>query len=136
MLKSVLVNTRAFLLAIVALTALSFSANAQTPLGGYSAFIGTEDLYNSSGTRLKDAVQILRQDRANVHRFGIVHPNDEKDPWFFQPEARAAMEGMFRNGGGIPASIQRAILQGNVPVYVTIYTEDGNFVALTVDIPG
>lgn len=39
----------------------AFPAAAQEYLiGGYTAFIGPEDLYNSSGTRLTDPVQILR----------------------------------------------------------------------------
>lgn len=71
-----------------------------------------------------------------MHRFGIIHQGDEGDPWFVQPDARAAMAGMFRNGGGVPTYAAPLIVQGNVPVYVTIYGTGGNFTSLRVDIPG
>ncbi len=105
-------------------------------VGSYSAFIGAEDLANSRGVRLTDAVQVLRQDRANVHRFGIIHVGDESDPWFFQPAARAAMEGMFRAGGGIDRQDARLILGGNVSVVVTIFAVNGNFTSLQVHVAG
>ncbi len=36
----------------------------------YAAYIGDDDLHNSSGDRLTQPWAILRQDRANYHRFG------------------------------------------------------------------
>jgi hypothetical protein len=116
---------------------MPLSAGAQEyVVGGYGAFIGPEDLFNSKGVRLTDAASILRQDRANVHRFGIVHEGDERDPWFSQPQARAAMASMLRAGGGIYPDFARFIVRGNIWVYVTIYAVDGNFTALRVEVPG
>jgi len=125
------------LMAAVAALAWPAAGPAQEyQVGGYMAWIGPEDLYNSSGQRLGDAVSILRQDRANFHRFGIRHQGDEADPWFGQQAARQAMEGMFRAGGGILPAFQQMIMAGNVPVWVTIYAVDGNFTALRAEIPG
>jgi hypothetical protein len=121
-------------------TALALSAGPlaaqEYRVGYYRAWIGPEDLFNSNGQRLNSAADILRQDRANVHRFGIVHQGDEGDPWFFQPGAREAMAGMLRAGGGIAPSTERLIRQGNVPVFVSIYAIDGTFTSLRVEVPG
>ncbi|QHQ35703.1 hypothetical protein [Algicella marina] len=119
------------------LSALASIATAQEArVGSYNAFIGTQDLVNSSGIRLENAAQVLRQDRANVHRFNILQAGDTKDFWFFAPDSRAAMESLFAARGGIPATTAQAILRGNVPVVVYIYARDGNFTGLEVVIPG
>ena len=102
----------------VALTALP--AAAQNYFGSYTAWIGGQDLYNSNGQRLTEAWQIVRQDRANVHRFGRVDPGDAGDPWFADANARAALEQALINGGIDPAS-RAMILQGGVWVQVDVY---------------
>ena len=122
-------------LVCLALSALPVAAQEYV-VGGYAAFIGQEDLFNSRGARLTDAASVLRQDRANVHRFGIVHVGDQGDPWFFQPAAREAMARMLANGGGIHPQVARMIVAGGVPVYVTVFAVNGNFTSLRVDIPG
>lgn len=121
------------------LLTLGFALPAQAQeyvVGGYGAFIGPEDLTNSRGVRLTNAAAILRQDRANVHRYGIRHQGDEVDLWFGQQAARSAMDVMFRKGGGIHPDYQRFIVNGGVWIYVTIYAIDGNFTSLRVEVPG
>lgn len=98
---------------------------AQEVVGGYAAWIGVDDLYNSEGARLNQPWQILRQDRANYHRFGIWQDGDEWDPFFDDANNRAAMEQMILNGYIDPRAA-RAILNGNVMVYVTIYGRGGH----------
>lgn len=103
-------------------------------LGTYLAWIGGEDLYNSKGKRLGDAVSVLRQDRANFHRFGIRHALDEPDHWFHQIEARGAMPDLFQSGGGVSAETARRIVEGHVHVAVYLMARDGNFTSMRVDI--
>jgi len=67
---------------------------------------------------------VLRQDRANYHRFGIWQEGDEWDPFFEDADNRAAMERMIMEGYISPAAA-RAIVQGNVMVYVTIHGSGG-----------
>ena len=102
-------------------------------LGSYSAYIGEDDLYNSSGERLTKPWQVLRQDRANFHKFGISQPGDEDDPFFGAVDNRAAMEYMVQHGT-IGRAAARAILRGDVTVYVEIYGRNGrgDFVNVTV----
>lgn len=105
-------------------------------MGGYWAYIGGEDLYNSKGVRLKKAVQVLRQDRADVLRFGIVHPGDQADPWFAHPKARATMPQLLINGGGIDPYTERRIVAGHVPVYVSVFGVNGIITSMRVQVRG
>ncbi len=126
-----------FLTLVILMLSLGSPSTAQEyQVGSYRAWIGVEDLFNSRGQRLSDAAAILRQDRANFHKFGIRHAGDESELWFHIPAERAAMAAMFQAGGGIPGYVQELVVQGNVPVYVTLYAVDGNFTRLTVDVPG
>ncbi|MGB8287205.1 hypothetical protein ELI13_31475 [Rhizobium ruizarguesonis] len=82
----------------------------------YRAFIGEADLFNSSGTRLTQAWQIIRQDRANFHQYGVRDRDDETDSFFADPVNRQALEQMLRNG---------MIVRGNVWIDVDIYVSQG-----------
>ena len=121
------------LLGAVAVLALSAPlALADELLADYVAFIGRDDLHNSKGARLSEPWQILRQDRANYHRFGISQPGDEWDPVFENKNNRAVMERMIQHGS-ISPSAGRDIVRGGVMVRVKVY--DGgkrDYVRVTV----
>ena len=106
---------------------------AQSLIGQYTAFIGQADLFNSSGARLTQPWQVLRQDRANVHRFGISQPGDEFDPFFGSIDNRAAMERMVMNGFISPAANQ-AIMGGGSMVTVSIYGSGDVGTQIEVDV--
>ena len=93
---------------------------AQDVIGSYAAYIGEDDLYNSEGARLTDPWQVLRQDRANYHRFGISQDGDEWDPFFGDAGNREAMETMIRRGY-IDPDAEKMILSGGAMVYVNVY---------------
>ncbi|MCD9148671.1 hypothetical protein [Pseudophaeobacter flagellatus] len=95
-------------------------AQADEILADYIAFIGQDDLHNSKGTRLREPWQILRQDRANYHRFGISQLGDEWDPLFSDKSNRAVMENMIRRGSIAPEA-GRDIVRGGVMVRITVY---------------
>jgi hypothetical protein len=97
---------------------------AQDVIGSYAAYIGEDDLYNSEGTRLSEPWQVLRQDRANFHRFGISQDGDEWDPFFEDADNREAMETMIRRGY-IDPDAEKMILSGGAMVYVNIYGSGG-----------
>jgi hypothetical protein len=80
-------------LAAGALAMLTASqALADQFLGSYVARIGRADHFASDGYPLDTAAQMVRQDRANVHKFGKVDPGDESDPWFGSTASRARLE--------------------------------------------
>lgn len=99
---------------------LAMPAAAQQLLASYAAHIGVDDLYNSQGARLTEPWQVLRQDRANFHRFGISQFEDEWDPIFHSIEARAQFEQLIR-AGRIDPNARRMILAGNATVYVEVW---------------
>ncbi len=93
---------------------------AQELVGSYVAYISRDDLYSSKGTRLREPWQVLRQDRANFHRFGIRQAGDETDSFFASKENRGIMERMIMNGSIDPAAA-RILTQGGATVFVRIY---------------
>ncbi|KPQ06727.1 MAG: hypothetical protein HLUCCA12_08965 [Rhodobacteraceae bacterium HLUCCA12] len=117
------------------LAALPAAAGAQSLIASYVAYIGPEDLRNSRGQRLGEYWQIIRQDRANYHRFGIRHQQDEWDPYFADAGNRAALEQMVMRGDVDPYS-RRMIVQGNVPVFVELFGQGNRITSVRVQVPG
>lgn len=115
------------------MTVTAIPAAAQDIVGSYVAYIGRDDLYNSSGERLTEPWQVLRQDRANFHRFGISQRGDESDSFFGTLENRAIMEQMVMNGS-IDSNAARNLVQGGSTVFVRIYGKGsrGDYVRVTV----
>lgn len=109
------------------------AAAADDLIGSYGAYIGIDDLYNSNGKRLTEPWQILRQDRANYHRFGIRHSGDEWDPFFADANNRAAMEQMVMRGRIDPVA-RRLLVQGDAWVYVRIFGRGGVGRSVQVDV--
>ena len=93
-------------------------------LESYTATIGQDDLYNSSGARVTDPAAILRQDRANVHKFGVSQPGDSMDGFFASTANRGRMETMLRSGSITPQAAA-ALRSGNARVTVQIYGRGG-----------
>lgn len=119
--------------AALAALGLAGPVAAQDLMGSYTAFVGIDDLYNSKGQSLDSAAQILRQDRANFHKFGLSQPGDEWDPFFHDPAARARMEALLEESLTQPT--RSAIRAGNVYVIVAVYGYDGYISFLRVVVP-
>lgn len=110
--------------ALLGAATLSMSALpvlADSPLGSYIARLSPQDHFNSSGKRLDNAAQVVRQDRANCHRFGYGDPEDEHDRWFGSNNARARLETMLGRPGAMDQATRRAILSGTPVVEVQVY---------------
>ncbi|MBN7787349.1 hypothetical protein JYP51_20665 [Ponticoccus gilvus] len=99
-------------------------AIAQDVVASYAAYIGDRDLFNSNGERLTAPAQVLRQDRANYHRFGIAQAGDEWDPVFDSADNRAAMEAMV-NAGSIEPGAAQILMSGGAMVLVQIFGSGG-----------
>jgi len=82
---------RAALPALMCWAAVSGDAAACEPIR-YKAVIGNNDLQNSSGANLTTLGSMLRQDRANYHKFSRRDPGDEFDPVLADEKERAAFE--------------------------------------------
>jgi len=99
------------------------SSHADELLETYTARLSKRDHYNSSGTRLTSAAAIIRQDRANFHKFNKRDPEDENDRFFASADNRALMERQLNRGRSNP-SVLRAIVRGTPLVQVSVYRDD------------
>lgn len=107
-------------------------AQAQQLIASYVALLSAADHFNSNGQRLTSAAAIVRQDRANFHRFGIRDPQDEDDAFFADEGNRAALEQMLERGRAEPGVIAR-IVNGTPLIRVEIYrAASGPFIAVTL----
>ena len=85
-----------------------------------------------NGQRLTTAAAIIRQDRANFHRFGLRDLSDEDDKFFADEGNRAALEGLLEHGRAEPGVISR-IVNGTPLVRVEVWRGDaGPFVVVTL----
>jgi len=109
------------------------AAPAQQVVEQYVAVIGAQDLFNSRGVRLTAPWQILRQDRANFHRYGLRDPGDQGDTFFADIGNRAAMEQMLMRGAIDPVAA-RDIVAGGATVIVRIWGQGGRGDYVTVDV--
>ncbi|MCT4554858.1 MAG: hypothetical protein N4A53_09250 [Pelagimonas sp.] len=100
--------------------------------GTYMTYLGPEDRVNSRGVRLTSAEAIVQQDRANMHRFGIRHAHDERDPWFNTKESRAAMGRALR----IPSYYADIITRQDALVVVSVFGIGGRITRISIQIPG
>ncbi|MGF1626000.1 MAG: hypothetical protein ACFCVH_14055 [Alphaproteobacteria bacterium] len=109
-------------------------ALAQELMASYSALLSERDHFNSNGQRLTSAAAIIRQDRANYHRFGRRDNADQWDPIFGSVDARARMEALLNRGTSAPSAIQ-AIVNGTPYVTVEVWGYRGviDFVNVTVN---
>jgi hypothetical protein len=87
----------ALCLCIVSLLHISIGVAQNGSEEMYMAKITKNDMKSSAGVPLKDPAEIIRQDRANVHKFG--NPDgDDKDTFFSSAERRAQIPEMLKNG--------------------------------------
>ncbi len=116
------------IIAFLSSTLLIAPAFAQKLLDSYIARIGPNDHFNSRGVRLKSASAIIRQDRANFHKFGKADAEDEFDSFFNSKANRGRMERMLRNGSSTQSAIN-SIVNHQPLIRVKIYR---NSVVVTV----
>ncbi len=115
------------------LVASAGAAKADELIESYGAYIGQDDLYNSSNERLTQPWQVIRQDRANVHRFGVSQPGDDFDNFFASARNRELAERMIRSGR-IDGSAARRLLNGDVQIHVEIWRGGGgDYINISVD---
>jgi hypothetical protein len=122
--QSVMLKRMIVALAIAAAACMPTLAQAQQLIGSYVALLSERDHFNSNGVRLTSAAAIIRQDRANFHRFGIRDPEDQDDPFFGDQANREALEQMLDRGHADPGVVAR-IVNDVVLIKVDIYRDAG-----------
>ena len=114
-----------FAMASVGAAVIVFSsaifANAQsTPITVYCTSITENDKSASDGFQLSDAASILRQDRANYHKFGYRDAGDESDDYFYDEGNRARLPAMLANGV-TDEGLLRQIVRGTPRICVNVF---------------
>lgn len=117
-------KARAFAVAgLLLASALGTSAaKADDMLGSYVARISERDHHASDGFALDSAAQMVRQDRANWHKFHRRDSDDEGDDWFRSNDDRADLQRMLERGGAMSSSTRRAIVNGEPLIQVDVYS--------------
>lgn len=100
----------------------------------YVARLSANDHFNSSGQRLTSPALIIRQDRANFHKFGMRDAEDQND-YFFQNASNRELLQQFLSRGQTSPGAYQSIVNGQPLIRVDIYrTGGGDYV--NVDIIG
>ena len=118
--------------ALAATLFLGTPAQSQSLIAEYSAFIGASALTNSNGAALNQPWQVIRQDRANVHRFGRAHQGDGVDPVFGNRTMRARLGDLCRASGGFPFVTDTIARYGGIYVWVIVYQDAGQLTRMVV----
>ena len=90
------------------------------PLEAYLARLSAQDHFDAEGRRLTTVAEIIRQDRANYHKYGLRDPEDQADDFFASAENRARLEAFIAQGSVTPTA-ERAILNGTPLIVVRVY---------------
>jgi hypothetical protein len=114
--------------ALAVLLTASLPAAADTLLGSYVARLSDNDHYASDGYKLDTAAQVVRQDRANWHRFGRGDAEDDDDQWFDTADARARLERHLNKSDAMTQAVRREIMSGEPIVKVTVYRDSAKVV--------
>ncbi len=97
------------------------SAMADVFLGSYVARISYDDHFASDGYQLDTASQVVRQDRANFHKFGRADSEDQYDGWFGSVRGRARLQNMLDRGSAMSSATRNAIMSGQPLIEVEVY---------------
>ena len=108
-------------------------ARADELIEQYVAVLSESDHFNSKGNRLADAAAIIRQDRANYHKFGLRDRGDSGDNFFASAANRDLLERMLNRGTSSRSAIN-AIVNRTPVVLVQILKSDSgqDFVNVSV----
>lgn len=110
-----------FLIVALALLVPTVAQSQGRVLAEYTTRLSAQDHVNSRGDRLASVGAILRQDRANYHRFDQPDAEDEGDDFFDDQHERGQFERLLSRGIVRPDT-RRAIINGTPLVRVTVYS--------------
>lgn len=102
----------------------SSSASGQELIESYLAHLGAADHFNSKGQRLSSPGLIIRQDRANFHKFSRRDAGDEADHYFEDASNRELLQHMLQRGRTTREAFH-AIVNGQPLIRVIVYRGEG-----------
>lgn len=111
-------------LAAIGLFFCSSAAMADEMIESYIARLSANDHFNSSGVRLTSPAVIIRQDRANFHKFRVRDGEDETDSYFQSAGNRDLLQRLLDRGRTTPSAYRR-IVDGEPLIRVSVYRRVG-----------
>ena len=101
-----------------------FTTSTQASAGydEYCTYISQNDKVASDGYKLSDPASILRQDRANFHKFKRRDRDDGSDRTFTSANARARIPALLDKANNDPA-VLNAIVRRNIHVCVEVWSD-------------
>lgn len=85
-------------LSVLASSFVVNSALAKDPIESYVARLSAKDHFSSKHERLTSPALIIRQDRANFHKFGKRDDEDESDTFFQNADNRKELQELLERG--------------------------------------
>jgi type III secretory pathway component EscR len=132
------VKTKQIALIATALMSLSIiNSSGQDYSAFYEARLSAQDHTTSNGAKLSDVASILRQDRANYHKFKKRDADDQTDNFFSSAKNRVLIDSYFKNvysGNPMSAKDKQAILSGTPLVRVSLVDGIKNEKFLSVEV--
>lgn len=110
----------------LAVLGLSNVAFADEMVESYTARLSANDHFNSSNERLASPAAVIRQDRANYHKFKQRDAEDEYDSFFSEVENREKLERLLNMERLSPAA-RKTILNGQPLVKVEVFRSNGRY---------
>ena len=107
--------------------ALNSIRDGEVIVASYKAHLSAQDHFSSSGSRLSNASSVIRQDRANFHKFGLRDAQDEGDDFFANASNREALEQMIKRGNISPILSQEIINGRPIVIVKVIRTSTGPY---------
>ena len=107
--------------------ALNSLREGEVIVTSYKAHLSAQDHLSSSGSRLSNPAAIIRQDRANFHKFGLRDAQDQSDDFFANASNREALEQMLVRGNMNPILSQEIINGRPIVIVKVIRTSTGPY---------
>ncbi len=126
--------TRKMITALGGVLVLSSHAAADVLVESYEAVLSKRDHFNSAGERLDNVAAIIRQDRANFHKFGKRDEGDHGDTFFSKAKNREILERLLQRGRTTKA-VMNSIVNGTPVILVRIYENDAgeNYINVLIE---
>ena len=107
--------------------ALNSLREGEVIVTSYKAHLSAQDHFSSNGSRLSNAAAVIRQDRANFHKFGLRDAQDQSDDFFANASNREALEQMIKRGNISPILSQEIINGRPIVIVKVIRTSTGPY---------
>lgn len=112
---------------------LASAVDEDDVITGYSARLSHKDHQASDGYKLDSPAAVIRQDRANYHKFHKRDDEDDTDDYFDSAEHREGLERALERGHTTRAAYQ-AIMNGTPLISVNVYRAKGGGIYVDVKI--